>query len=130
MKELQTIFERLTGPDKEDQTILVLHDGTAHVLAYREFPHNSGKREIQVRQYSVPLNEFKQLFETLPNDNNLGHIVLIIPTDASDDTWTAWQLLDTASKRTGFSFSSMLGRVPTEEALKTSLKSLPWTPVQ
>jgi hypothetical protein len=82
-----------------------------------------------VRQYSVPLNEFKQLFETLPNDNNLGHIVLIIPTDASDDTWTARQLLDTASKRTGFSFS-MLGQVPTEEALKTSLKSLPWTPVQ
>jgi hypothetical protein len=130
MQTLQTIFEGLTGPDKEDQTILILHDETAHVRAYREFPHNSGKREIQVRQYSVPLNEFKQLFETLPNDNNLGHVQLIIPTDAGDATWDALQLLDAAAKRTGFSFSSMLGQVPTEKALKTSLKSFPWTPVQ
>jgi hypothetical protein len=111
MQTLQTIFESLTGPDKEDQNILVLHDGTVHATAFREFPRAGGKREVQVRQYCIPFGEFKQLFETLSCDHNLGHVQLIIPTDAGDATWDAARLLDAAAKRTGFNFTSLLGQV-------------------
>jgi hypothetical protein len=130
---LQTFYESLTTPDKEDHTILI-YNGAVHTVAMREFPVGGEKRETVGRLYAVPLEDFEQLFEGLtPTNHNLGHVQVIIPTDAGEETWRALRLLGRAAKRASFSLTSMVGQVPAKEVFATmqsGLTGITWRPMQ
>jgi hypothetical protein len=111
------VFESMTGPDKEDQTLLVLHDRTVMATCLREFPAANGRR-TEGRQFRIPLDEFNRMFETLPANHNLGHVNLIIPTDPAKETWEVQELLHEAARRSNFSFTFMFGQVTTKRSLK------------